>query len=94
MTRWLKIGMWGTETIYITRATLANWIIKVGQSFIPLVNLIRDEILSSDAIQCDETPVQVLKENGIQTAKKRYMWVMGRAGPGPNVNHHEKLSVL
>jgi len=69
--------------VEITRATLANWIIKVGQSFIPLVNLIRDEILSSDAIQCDETPVQVLKENGIQTAKKRYMWVMGRAGPGP-----------
>ena len=75
--------IFASHKVEITRATLANWVTKVVESLIPLANLIRDEILSSPAIDCDETPVQALKENGVQVSKKRYMWVMGRAGPGP-----------
>lgn len=66
----------------ITRATLASWMIKVGDALTPLVNLIRDEIFEADALQCDETPVQVLKASEDHKPKKAYMWVMSRAGPG------------
>jgi transposase len=67
--------------IEITRATLATWIIKVGQALLPLVNLIKDEISDGPVIQCDETPLLVLKNDGVQISQKKYMWVMGRAGP-------------
>ena len=75
--------------LQITRATMAQWMIKVGVSLNPIVNLIRDEILDGAAIQCDETPVQVLKHDGVQVSKKCYMWVMGRAGPGPKAILYE-----
>jgi len=64
----------------IPRATLANWMIRVGQLVQPLINLMRDRLLDYDIIQIDETPVQVLKEAGRRAQSKSYLWVQ-RGGP-------------
>ncbi|MGB5446158.1 MAG: IS66 family transposase [Psychromonas sp.] len=65
--------------IDIPRATLANWMIKVGTLFIPLVNLMRDYLVSHRLIHYDETRYQVLNEPGKTAQSLSYMWV-GVAG--------------
>lgn len=73
--------MFKRYNIEITRATMASWMIKSAQVLQPLVNLIRDSILEGSFVQCDETPLMVLKSDGVHMSKKKYMWVMGRQGP-------------
>ena len=48
--------------IDMPRQTLARWVIQCGEHFQPLLNLMRDSLLASRVIHCDETRVQVLKE--------------------------------
>lgn len=48
--------------VSIPRNTLARWIIQCSDHLQPLVNLIRDRLLDSPVIHCDETRLQVLKE--------------------------------
>jgi transposase len=59
----------------LPRATLANWMIKVGQLVVPLVNRIREQLLAGDYLQCDETRFQVLKEAGKRAQSQSYLWV-------------------
>ncbi len=67
--------------IEIPRATLANWMIKIGgQLLTPLINLMRDYLLSHRLIHYDETRYQVLIEPGKTAQSQSYMWV-GVAGP-------------
>ncbi len=39
----------------ITRATMANWIIRLDDVFKPLINLLREHQLGGDYLQADET---------------------------------------
>ncbi|KEX90727.1 hypothetical protein HA62_29240, partial [Pseudomonas putida] len=48
----------------IPRQTLARWVIQCCEHFQPLLNLMRDRLLESPIVHCDETRVQVLKEPG------------------------------
>lgn len=66
--------------VAIPRATLANWMIKAGTLVQPLINLLRDQLLSYDIVQMDETTVQVLKEPGKSPQSKSYLWLQ-RGGP-------------
>jgi len=59
----------------IPRATLASWMIKGSQLFIPLINLFKDKLTDSKLIHMDETPIQVLKEKDKPPSSKSYMWV-------------------
>ncbi|WP_051687358.1 IS66 family transposase [Microbulbifer sp. HZ11] len=59
----------------LPRNTLANWIIRCGELVQPLLNLMEDRLRSGPIIQCDETPVQVLKEPDKPPESKSYMWV-------------------
>ena len=61
--------------IDLPRNTLANWIIRCGQLVQPLLNLMEERLRSGPIIQCDETPVQVLKEPDKPPESKSYMWV-------------------
>lgn len=61
--------------IDISRKTLSNWVIQIGELFKPLVKLMHDEIESYDIAYADETPVQVLKEVDRPATSKSYMWV-------------------
>jgi transposase len=61
--------------IELPRATLANWMIKTSDLLTPLINLMREHLLSGPLIHMDETPVQVLKEPDKPARSKSYMWV-------------------
>ena len=67
--------------IDLSRSTMASWMVKLGQAVEPILNLMREDITSSNYIQCDETPIQVLKEENKKATSKSYMWVYGRASP-------------
>ncbi len=64
----------------IPRATLANWMIKLGCLIQSLINLLQDRLLSYDVMGMDETPIQVLKEPERKATSKSYLWVQ-RGGP-------------
>ncbi len=61
--------------IDVSRATLASWMVKVGELVQPLVNLMREELLGSGFVQCDESRYQVLKEPGKPAESLSYIWV-------------------
>jgi len=61
--------------IDLPRSTLASWMVKVGELVQPLINLMREEMLSEDILQCDESRLQVLKEPGKPATSQSYMWV-------------------
>ena len=67
--------------IVISRATLASWMIKLGELIVPLMNLLHETQVSYDVLQMDETTVQVLKEDGRAAQTKSRMWV--RRGGSP-----------
>ena len=69
--------------IDISRVTMSRWMIEVAEKLAPLVEILREELLSSPYIHCDETTVQVLKEAGKKATTKSYMWVQGRSGKHP-----------
>lgn len=69
--------------IDLPRATLANWMIGVGELVQPLINLMRDDLLSGPVIQCDETRCQVLKEPGKPAQSQSYLWAQ-RGGSAQN----------
>lgn len=80
------LPLYRQETIFkrhgidIPRATLANWMIKIGSGlFTPLINLMRDHLISHRLVHYDETRYQVLKEPGKTAQSLSYMWV-GVAG--------------
>jgi len=62
------------------RGTMANWMIRMGELIVPLINLMNEVQLDYDVLQMDETSVQVLKEPGKAATSKSYMWVR-RGGP-------------
>jgi transposase len=64
----------------ISRATLAAWMIRLGELIVPLINLAEEVQLAYDVLQMDETTVQVLKEDGRPAQSQSRMWVR-RGGP-------------
>lgn len=64
----------------ISRTTMANWIIRLDNVFMPLINLLREHQLSANYLQADETRVQVLKEDGKVATSDKWMWLI-RGGP-------------
>ncbi len=68
--------------IDLNRATMSNWLLAVGEKLQPIVNLILERLTSYSYLQMDETPFQVLKEEGRTAWQKSYIWVI-RGGP-PN----------
>jgi transposase len=64
----------------ISRATLASWMIRLGELIVPLINLLEEVQLGYDVLQMDETTIQVLKEDGRAAQSDSRMWVR-RGGP-------------
>jgi transposase len=64
----------------LSRATLAHWMVKMGDLVEPLVEEIRSEVRAGGFVQCDETPFQVLKEPGKTAESQSYLWAL-RGGP-------------
>lgn len=67
---------WEQLGISLSRATMANWVIRCSEDYlIPVTEHLRKELLLRDIVHCDETPVQVLKEEGKKPQTKSYMWL-------------------
>jgi len=66
--------------IDVSRATLAHWMVRMGDLVEPLVDRILQEIRSGALVQADETPFQVLKEPGKRAQSQSYLWAL-RGGP-------------
>lgn len=66
---------WAEDGFNITRATQAKWLIDIFPQFSGLINLMNEDLVKDGYIQCDETPVHVLKLDGKKLNKKSYAWV-------------------
>ena len=67
---------WENLGISLSRATMANWVIRCTEDHLfPVMAHMQMELLSRDILHCDETPIQVLKEEGKKPQTKSYMWV-------------------
>ncbi len=64
--------------------TLSSWVIRSAAVLKPLVEALRAAIRTSDYVQADESPVQVLKHPNKENASRGYMWVY-RAAPDGRV---------
>lgn len=71
--------MLGRQGIDLTRGTMARWMVQTALAFRPVWNVLSDRLLASPYVACDETQVQVLKENGRPAEAKS--WMIVRATP-------------
>ena len=65
------------QGIYLSRGTMARWLILVSEQLIPLWNLLEEAVLSSGYMAIDATSVQVLKEKDRPAESKSFMWARG-----------------
>ncbi len=66
--------------VELPRSTLASWMVKAGYLVQPIINLMREQMLSYPVLAMDETRIQVLKEPGKSPQSQSYLWVQ-RGGP-------------
>jgi transposase len=69
-------------SVEIGRATLDGWVMRVGELLIPMVEVMRRELLGGSYIQADETPVDVQLHDGRGQNHQAYLWQYGRPGGG------------
>ena len=62
--------------IEVSRQTMARAAAAAAEAFAPLYRLIKERLIRSQVIGCDETRVRVLKENGIKKPGLSWMWVL------------------
>jgi transposase len=71
------------EEIFISRQVLCQWVIKAAMALKPLHTLMAQEVLSTENVFIDETPIEML-DPGRGKTKQAYMWVMvGGQGSDP-----------
>lgn len=67
---WLRLGF------DLSRSAMANWVIRSCEDWLePVVERLKLYLLKESVLHCDETPVQVLNEDGKKAESKSYMWV-------------------
>jgi transposase len=67
---------WKNQGVTLSRATLANWIIRSSRDWLePLYKELKKSLLKEPVIHADETVVQVLKEEGKSPSSESRMWV-------------------
>ena len=71
--------------VELSRTTLARWMVCVGELVVPLINVLRDELVERPYLLMDETTVQVLKEPGKTPESKSQLWAQMSAGPEPPI---------
>lgn len=66
---------WEAQGIYISRTSMANWMIDAGRWLKPLVELFEKMAKMARVLNLDETELKVLKIDGKPSDKKCWMWV-------------------
>jgi transposase len=64
----------------IGRATLDGWVMRVGESLIPMTAVIGRELVGGSYIQADETPVDVQMHDRRGKNHQAYLWQYSRPG--------------
>lgn len=72
-------GIYAREGVELERSTLADWVGRSAALLDPLVEALRQEVLSSDVLHGDDTPVPVL-EPGRGKTKTGRLWTYVRDG--------------
>ena len=66
--------IWARQGVELSRATMANWVIRCAQSWLkPLYKHMKRQLLEQSVIHADETVVQVLKEDNKPAASESRM---------------------
>ena len=69
----------------IGRTSMAHWIITAGQEYMqPMYDYFHRELLKRRFLMMDETPIQVLKEEGRRAQSKSYFWLIRTGEDGLN----------
>ncbi|HDV5785685.1 TPA: IS66 family transposase [Legionella pneumophila] len=77
--------IWQEMGIELPRNTVCGWIIAAFARCLPLRTALINRLKESNYIQADETPLQVLGEDGRKNTQTSYMWVYHSISP------HQKL---
>ena len=69
--------------IKISRTTMAGWIIYCAENyFLPMYEYLHRKLLKRRYLMADETPIQVLKEEGRRPQSKSYVWLVRTGDDG------------
>lgn len=82
---WLQYGF------ALSRTTMANWVIACAGTYLRvLYDYCHRLLIRRGFAMADETPVQVLKEEGRETTAKSYIWLFRSGGDGtpPIILYH------
>jgi len=72
---------WKNQGLDLSRATLANWIIKTSRDYLkPVYYEMKKQLLKQTVIHADETVVQVLREENRKATDESRMWVYCSGG--------------
>ena len=64
------------EGIYLSRGVMANWVNTTALDYLkPIYERLHEHLVGRGVLMSDETPCQVLKEDGKPATSKSYMWV-------------------
>lgn len=66
-------GIFGQAGLAIPASTLAHWVGACGVQLQPLVDALREELLTQPVLHADETPVAMLKPGNGKT-HPAYVW--------------------
>jgi transposase len=66
--------------VEISRATLAGWVMRVGELLLPIVAAMRRDLLNSSYLQADETTVPVQMHDQRGSDHQAYLWQYGKPG--------------
>ena len=64
----------------IGRATLDGWVMRVGELLTPVVEAMRQDLLSASYLQADETTVPVQMRDNRGADHQAYLWQYGKPG--------------
>ncbi|XKH59638.1 IS66 family transposase [Halomonas sediminis] len=67
---------------HLPRNTLARWMVQAGERLSPVIETLRQHLLTAPLIHMDETTLQVNQEEERNASAKSYMWVQRGGPPG------------
>ena len=80
---------WKMLGVNLSRATMANWLMATARDWLqPIIERLHQELVKEKYIHVDETPIQVLQEEGRKNTTESYMWVYSTGQYG---NHPIRL---
>ena len=59
----------------LSRQTLCNWTMSAANALEPIYSHMKQELLTRDYIQADETTLKVINDDGKDSKSKKYMWL-------------------